>query len=76
LIDNAEYNVENSDDFVGILVDDFYGNKLEAKNSAGKYLWAETVKANLRDIKALGWEKFYKKYFKKAPLETEIKYLR
>ncbi len=72
-IDNAEQHVEGPPvDFVGILVDDFYADKLEPRNANGDYLWVEKLKADIIYLKQHNWQELYKNKYKKAPVDQKV----
>lgn len=71
-IDNSEVHVDKPIDFVGISVDDFYADKLEQKDQAGRYVWVEQIKSDLRYLKLHNWIDLYKQKYKKEPIVDKV----
>ncbi len=71
-IDNSEVHVDKPVDFVGILVDDFYADKLESQDANGHYPWVEALKADLIYLKEHGWVELYKLKYNKDPITDAV----
>ncbi len=71
-IDNSKEHVDKPIDFVGILVDAFYADKLELQDTNGHYLWVEKIKPDLIYLKEHDWIELYKLKYGKEPITDEV----
>ncbi len=71
-IDNTEEHIARPVDFVGILVEPFFANKLEASDANGHYLWVEKLKPDLIYLKEHDWVELYKLKYGKEPITDEV----
>lgn len=72
-IDNSGDHVYDPVDFVGIKVEPFYADALEAKTANGDYVWEVKIKEDLLYLKRNGWSRLYNHKYGKEADTQEVK---
>jgi len=72
LIDNSNYNVEDSLDYVGIKVEEFTGLQKQANTPNGHLVWVEELKQDIEYAKNQGWAALYHNLYQKNPPLEEV----